>query len=286
VRLGAIHNLSYTKRFIMQQKAFLILWLLIPISAGVLYPYLKANPQYLAWLTIGISIYVLFFSIVVHELCHGLAANFCGDPTAKDAGRLTFNPISHVSLVGSIAVPLVLYFMKAQMIFGWAKPVPFNPIKLRQHPRDQVMLAIAGPLSNFTLAYLCFTLYLIVGVGFHHLFPDASVPIHIDFFSPISFQNVSFEAVWFVLFEILSFGMVINVVLGVFNLIPFPPLDGSWILKALLPTKIMGFFGKLQIYGFILLLIALRFGLLDIFFYPAWIVLGIFYGVAGIVFAY
>jgi Zn-dependent protease len=270
----------------IQQKASLILWLVIPICAGILYPYLKVDPKYLEWLTIGILIYVLFFSVVVHELCHGLAANLCGDPTAKDAGRLTFNPLSHVSIVGSIVVPLGLYFMKAPMVFGWAKPVPFNPIKLRQHPRDQVMLAVAGPLSNFTLAYLCFTLYLIIGIGFNHLFPGSSIPIHIDLFSPISFQNVPFEAFWFVLFEILSFGMFINVVLGVFNLIPFPPLDGSWILKALLPKKIVGVFSKLQIYGFILLMVALWFGLLEIFFYPVLIILGIFYGIAGFVFTH
>ncbi len=270
----------------IQHKTSLLLWLIIPICAGFLYLYLKDDPQYLEGLTIGILIYVLFFSVVVHELCHGLAANLCGDPTAKDAGRLTFNPISHVSVVGSIVVPIALYFMKAPVVFGWAKPVPFNPIKLRQHPRDQVMLAVAGPFSNFILSYLCFNLYLIIGFTFNRIFPESPMYMQLDIFSPISFQNVPFEAFWFVLFEILTFGMVINVALGVFNLIPLPPLDGSWILKALLPKKVVVFFGKLQAYGFILFIIAAWFGVLQIFLYPVLIVLGMFYGIANFVLAY
>jgi Zn-dependent protease len=270
----------------IQKKTFLFLWLIVPVCAGILYPYLKNDPKYLEGLTIGILIYVLFFSVVVHELCHGLAAHFCGDSTAQDAGRLTFNPISHVSVIGSILVPLALYFMKAPAVFGWAKPVPFNPIKLRQHPRDQVMLAVAGPLSNFTLSYLCFNLYLITGFTFNRFFSESPISIQLDIFAPLSFQNVPFEAFWFVLFEILTFGMIINAALGVFNLIPFPPLDGSWILKALLPKKAVAFFGKLQTIGFVLLIVALQLGLLKILFYPVVIVLGMFYGIAGFVFSY
>jgi Zn-dependent protease len=271
----------------IRHKASLLLWLVIPIVAGFLYPYVKAVPEYLQWLTIGLSIYVLFFSVVIHELCHGLAANLCGDPTAKDAGRLTFNPISHVSLIGSIILPLVLYLSKSSMVFGWAKPVPFNPLKLRQHPRDQVMVAIAGPLSNFTLAYCCFTLFLISGVGFNHFFQESRIvmPFIPSTSTPFTFRNVPFEAWWFVLFEVLNYGIFLNVVLGVFNLIPFPPLDGSWILKALLPKKVVGVFSKIQIYGFILLILALQFRLLDIFFYPAGILLGFFYWIANMVLA-
>lgn len=263
------------------RKAYLLLWLVIPLGAGLIYPYLKDEPQYLGWLTIGLLIYVLFFSVVVHELCHGLAANWCGDPTAKNAGRLTFNPISHVSLVGSVIVPLILYFMKAPMVFGWAKPVPFNPINLRQHPRDQVMLAVAGPLSNFTLSYFCLNLYLIASVIFNGVFPDSSIHLQLNIFAPMAFQNVPFEAFWFVFFEILTFGMIINFSLGIFNLIPFPPLDGSWILKALLPKKAAVYFGKIQLVGFILLLIALQFHILEIFFYPVIIIISLFQFIAG-----
>ncbi len=246
----------------------------------MLYPLLKDDPQSLEWLTNGLMLYVLFFSVVVHELCHGLAANWCGDSTAKDAGRITFNPVSHVSVVGSIIVPLTLRLIGSSMVFGWAKPVPFNAVNLHRHPRDQVMLAVAGPLSNFTLSYLAFNLYLIAGLLFNRLFPDSPIDLQFGLFSAEPFQNVPFEAFWFVLFKILFFGTLINVVLGVFNLIPFPPLDGSWILKSLLPKRAAAYFGKIQLAGFVLLLIALRFQLLQIFFYPAIIILSIYQAIA------
>jgi Zn-dependent protease len=257
----------------IQHKASLVLWLIVPVCAWLLYPHLMHDSTALEGLTIALLIYVLFLSVVVHELCHGLAAYWCGDSTAKDAGRLTFNPLNHISLVGTIIVPFVLYYMQAAAIFGWARPVPFNPINLRQYPRDQVLLAVAGPLSNFTLAYVCFNLYLIIGFGFNHIFPDSAVYMQLDLFAPVVLQNVPFEAGWFVLFTVLNFGVVLNVILGVFNVIPFPPLDGSWLLKALLPKKAISVFGKLQAVGFILLLVALQFHLLQIFFYPALLML-------------
>ncbi|MBD3307764.1 site-2 protease family protein [candidate division KSB3 bacterium] len=256
-------------------------WLIVPLGIGVLYPYVKEDAQILGGLTIGLLIYTLFFSVVVHELCHGLAAYWCGDTTAKEAGRLTCNPIRHISVFGTILVPLVLYLLRASVIFGWAKPVPFHPVNLREHPRDQVMVAVAGSLSNFTLSYLCFLLYLIAGMSFNRLFPESPISVHWEMFSPLSVPSVPLEAFWFVLFEILSFGMVINVILGVFNLIPFPPLDGSWILKALLPKKATVYFGKIQLLGFILLLLALQFRLLEIFFYPAIILIGVYQVIAG-----
>lgn len=263
------------------KKLPVCLWLVIPVGIGLIYPHLKQEPQYLEGLKIGLLIYVLFFSVVIHELSHGLAAYWGGDPTAKLAGRLTFNPMSHISVVGSIVVPLGLYLMQASAVFGWAKPVPFNPVNLRQHPRDQVMLAIAGPLSNFTLAYLCFNLYVMMGVIFNRSFPDSPIYLNLDMFTPLPLDQIPFEAFWFVLFEMLSFGIMINVILGVFNLIPFPPLDGSWILKAILPKKVTIFFGKLQQVGFILLIIALQFHLLEVFFYPAIIILSVFQIIAN-----
>lgn len=257
------------------------LWLILPICAGVAYPFLRTTPQYIEWLTIGLLIYALFFSVVVHELSHGLAAYFCGDSTARDAGRLTFNPLSHISLVGSILVPLALYFFKAGVVFGWAKPVPFTPIQLKEHPRDQVMVAMAGPLSNFALAYVCFNLYILTGMLFNRIFPESAVFFHLDPFTPQTFHNVPYEAFWFVVFELLGLAVLVNTVLGVFNLIPFPPLDGSWILKALLPQKATILFGKFQLFGFILLLIALQLHLLEVFFYPAMVLLFVFQYVAN-----
>ncbi len=265
-----------------QQAGYLLLWFIVPGIAVLLYPYLKGNPQHLEWLAIAITIYVLFFSVVIHELSHGLAGAFCGDTTALDAGRITLHPVRHVSPVGSILVPLGLYFMGASVVLGWAKPVPFNPIRLRKHPRDQVFLAFAGPLSNFCLAYISFTLFLVAAFIYNGLSPEAPIGLNWDIFTPIPIKDVPFAPFWFVLLEILNFGIFINAILGVFNLIPFPPLDGFWLLKALLPKKAAAFAGKIQILGFILLILALHFNLLTFLFYPMLVVLGIFQGIAMI----
>jgi Zn-dependent protease len=252
------------KQFAMdtiQQKASALLWIIIPACCAALYPYFKSDARILEWLTTGLLIYVLFFSVVIHELSHGVAARFCGDSTAEDSGRLTLNPLRHVSLIGSIIVPLVLYFMKA---------------------RDQVLLAISGPLANFVLAYVCFCLFLISGFIFNRIYPDSQVYIHIDIFTPLAFGDIPFAPFWFVFFELLSIGMVINVVLGAFNLIPFPPLDGSWILKALLPKKAALIFAKFQSFGFIFLLLAVQFHLLEFFLYPMLIILMAFQQVGNL----
>jgi Zn-dependent protease len=238
------------KQFAMdtiQQKASALLWIVIPACCAALYPYFKADTRILEWLTTGLLIYVLFFSVVIHELSHGVAARFCGDSTAEDSGRLTLNPLRHVSLIGSIIVPLVLYFMKA-----------------------------------LVLAYVCFCLFLISGFIFNRIYPDSQVYIHIDIFAPLAFGDIPFAPFWFVFFELLSIGMVINVVLGAFNLIPFPPLDGSWILKALLPKKAALIFAKFQNFGFIFLLLAVQFHLLEFFLYPMLIMLMAFQQVGNL----
>ncbi len=265
----------------VQDKIWLSFWLVVPIIAGILHPYMEGNPQYLKWLMIGISICVIFFSVVTHELSHGLAGRLCGDPTAENAGRLTCKPWNHVSLFGTIIVPIALHLMNASFLFGWARAVPFNPVKLRQFPRDQVMLAVAGPLSNFFLSYLCFVSFLVSGFLFNHLHPENPMNLNLDVFEPIVMGDVPFKGFWFAIFEILNLGIVINLALGVFNLIPFPPLDGSWILKSLLPKKVSLFFGKAQAAGFILLILALQFNLLDLFFFPVGVILGLFYALSS-----
>ncbi len=272
---------SITPDVFTMKYRFLFVWLFIPIGCGLLYPFVKDNPQFLEWLTIGLGISILFFSVVIHELCHGLAAYWCGDLTAKDAGRLTLNPINHISLVGTLIVPLALYLTRSSMLFGWAKPVPFNPLNVRQHPRDQVMIAIAGPLANFTLAYLFFNFMLVAVVIFKGIYPETAVPATWDVFSPLAMPDIRFEAFWFVLLHVLSAGMVLNVVLGVFNLIPFPPLDGSWIVKALLPKRAVTVFGKVQQFGFIFLIVAMHFHLLEVLFYPAILIIALFQLIAG-----
>ncbi len=152
---------------------------------------------------------ILILSIVIHELAHGYAALAQGDPTAKYAGRLTLNPIKHLDLVGSFIVPFVLYLLPANVILGWAKPVPYNPYNLKNQKWGESLVAIAGPASNILVA-MFFGLVIRLGRGL-----------------------ISEEIIF-----LAGLIIIINIILALFNLIPIPPLDGSKILFDILPNSI------------------------------------------------
>ena len=154
-------------------------------------------------------IIVLILSIIIHEIAHGSVAYYLGDPTAKYSGRLTLNPLKHLDPIGSIILPLLLIVFKSPILFGYAKPVPINPRNFRDQRYGSLKVALAGPVSNLTIA-LFFGLIL-------------------RFFSGLS----AFPG----LIEMFSFIVYINILLAIFNLLPVPPLDGSHILFALLPPS-------------------------------------------------
>jgi len=146
---------------------------------------------------------ILIFCIVIHEVSHGLAAKAQGDDTAEYAGRLTLNPVRHIDPIGTVLLPLFLVLTRSPIVFGWALPVPFNPLNLRNQRWGPAFVAIAGPFSNLTLAALFSVL--------------------IRFASPLGLES----AVPF--FAVIAY---LNIVLALFNLVPIPPLDGSKILLA------------------------------------------------------
>lgn len=176
-------------------------------------------------LSLIFSIVILILSVVIHEVSHGYAADSLGDPTARLQGRLTLNPIKHLDLFGSIIVPALTAGIGG-FIFGWAKPVPYNPYNI-SHKYGDALVAGAGPLSNFILA-------LIFGLAlrFIPLSPDIQ--------------------------GILSIIVLINLILAVFNLIPIPPLDGSKILFSLFPNT-QELIQRMERYGFVLVLIFILF---------------------------
>ncbi|UCF78096.1 MAG: site-2 protease family protein [Candidatus Eiseniibacteriota bacterium] len=185
-----------------------------------------------------LSLPIFLFSIVVHECAHGLAALRQGDRTAKDAGRITLNPIPHIDLFGSILVPL--FFLLAQgfrptILIGWAKPVPVNPLNFRDVRRGELEVSLSGPISNLMLA-LAFALI-------YRMLP----PLH-GAAGPL-------VAVKFM----LLYGMHINCLLAVFNLIPVPPLDGSHVLAALLPYDAAMRYRQISGYGMWILILILMF---------------------------
>lgn len=186
---------------------------------------------------------ILMMSVVIHEVSHGMAALWLGDPTAKYAGRLTLNPLKHIDPVGSIIVPIALRLMGG-VPFGWAKPVPYNPYNLRDQKNGPAIVGIAGPLSNIAVA-------LIFGLAARFI-PLSSVvkeDIAVNMVNFSGLSNVlsgSFASIFFWFFLMVG---AINIFLAFFNLIPIPPLDGSKLLFAIIPlrteTKIM-----LEQYGF------------------------------------
>jgi Zn-dependent protease len=158
-------------------------------------------------------IFILIMSVVIHEVAHGYAALALGDPTAKYERRLTLNPISHLDPVGSVIVPLIGYFAGG-FIVGWAKPVPYNPYNLRNQKWGEALVAIAGPLSNISLAIIFGLILRFVAEG--NILSGAAMGL-------------------------LAFVVFINITLAIFNLLPVPPLDGSKILFAILPYKWQAF---------------------------------------------
>jgi Zn-dependent protease len=178
---------------------------------------------------------ILLMSVVIHEVAHGYAADLLGDPTARYAGRLTLNPLPHLDLVGSILVPLLLLFSNAGFFFAWAKPVPYNPYNLRNQRWGTLVVGIAGVLVNFATA-------LIFGLMIR--------------FSGVSGEGVLIEP--FFRIAILIVGL--NLGLGIFNLIPVPPLDGSKVLFSLLPYRFMHIERFFEQYWFVLILLVFFFG--------------------------
>lgn len=173
------------------------------------------------------QIAILLFSVVVHEVSHGYAALWLGDPTAQIQGRLTLNPIKHLDLIGSIFLPLALALLPGGFIFGWAKPVPYNPYNLRNRRWGELLVAAAGPLSNLVIAFVF----------------GMIIRLSETFSLSASVLEISFLIV------------VINVVLALFNLMPIPPLDGSKILFSILPEQYTKFRETLERSGFLLVLL-------------------------------
>ena len=202
---------------------------------------------------------MLLFSVIVHECAHGLVAEWWGDPTARMLGRLTLNPLPHIDPFGSIIVPGLLLLTGSGVLFGWAKPVPITLENFRDRKLGDITVSLAGPASNVLLALALAALLAVVGlvVGAGGL-PDGLVTM-------------------------FRYGILLNFVLALFNLIPIPPLDGSHVVANLLPGPMAYTYRSVGQVG-LLILMALMFlapGLLGIVFAPAWIATNILLGLVA-----
>lgn len=213
------------------------------------------------FLSIVISLFVLFFAITVHEAAHGWSAHRLGDPTAYAMGRITLNPLAHIDPIGTILLPLMLVIMGAPP-FGWAKPVPVNPLNLRNPRRDNLWISAAGPLSNLTVAAVA-----LIGIVFLKILnPNVSLFLKNFLLGRGGFPQGFYPLEGLAL--ILFYGVLINAYLAVFNLIPIPPLDGSGVLMGLVSEEAAEKYDRIRPFGFIIILALIYLGLLHVIIRP------------------
>jgi Zn-dependent protease len=200
-----------------------------------------------------IQFIVLLLSLSVHESAHAFTADALGDPTARYLGRVSLNPLVHADPTGTFLFPLMGMFLLHGAMFGWAKPVPVNVSRLRNPTRDHMLVAAAGPVSNLLLA----AAFFIILIALKTVSPVANNVLQEVAFGGATEGNT-------VLMPLMAFayyGIIINLVLAVFNFIPIAPLDGAAVLSGLLPSSLSGAFNQVQSYGFIVLIGLLYLGI-------------------------
>ena len=198
----------------------------------------------MSWINIVYTVPVLLVSVILHEVAHGKAAELLGDPTARRLGRITLNPIKHIDPFMTVLLPAVLILSGSPVIFGGAKPVPVNPLNFK-HPRQgMALVAIAGPITNFILAGVSYLFFLLIN------FQSSNLVL-------LSFRPLDLILPFFL------FGIVINLVLALFNLLPVPPLDGGRIMVGVLPLPLARLWSRLEPVGLFIVVALIYLGVFE-----------------------
>ncbi len=198
-----------------------------------------------------VTIPALMMAVIFHEIAHGAAAYMMGDKTAKEAGRLTINPIPHIDLLGTIILPGILMLVGSPILFGWAKPVPIDPRRFKDLRMGMFIVSLAGALANIIMAILGAILFRLL---------ESTIASNIN---PIVFASLVDPLLWFSRELVL-----INLVLAFFNLLPIPPLDGSRVVMSFFSVKYWQEFYKLEPYGFFILTLLIFTGVIGKIIYP------------------
>lgn len=204
-------------------------------------------------------------AVIIHEFGHGLVANYWGDSTAKDAGRLTLNPIPHIDPIGTLLFPMINMFTGVNIMFGWARPVPINPRRFREYRPGLIWVSLAGPGMNLILAWL--SAFAAVGIQVY-------MPQNFFLFEPLLRMSAT--------------SVAINYALAFFNLIPLPPLDGSKVVESFLPYDLAQKYESVAQYSFFILMGLMFTGVLSLLSYPIRFFMGLtlnaahlFFGLLG-----
>lgn len=202
-----------------------------------------------------IYLVVLMILFPLHEYGHAFAAWKLGDDTARLQGRLTLNPAAHLDIFGSIVLPAILLFQQSTMVFGWARPVPVDTNNFKRPEKDNMLVAFAGPAVNLMVAMICILALVLLMLLVRLIWPETLTLNLVDPFSATSLIGSPLAKGILVLILFLKQMFYTSLILGIFNLIPIPPLDGSWILSGILPQTLRGSFERIRRFGFFLLIL-------------------------------